>query len=137
VAEIKAWHAEIRADADLDTAGEAAVEEPKTPPPDALGDNVDLRSLLKLVPGAKDRIKLGAVIERALKTQVERDLALGQYVRKDEVEAGRVERIQSVRAELSNIRLLAIRLFGKPVPEMEVELEAWARSVCRKFERAE
>jgi len=99
-----------------------------------LGDEIDPQALLKLVHKPESRLKLMGVIERAAKVKVDRELLLGGYLKKEDVEAGRVARVQAVRQELSNVRLLAMKLQGKSVVEMEKDLEEWAREVCRKFE---
>lgn len=99
------------------------------------GESLDPRELLKLVSKPEQRIKLLGVIERAAKVRVDRELLLGGYLKKEDVDAGRVARVQAVRAELANVRLLAIKMQGMSVIEMEGVLEDWARGVCQKFER--
>lgn len=97
----------------------------------------DPHEILKLVTSPTKRLQLQGAVERMLKTRAEREFMLGGWLKKEDVEAGRVARIQAVRAELANIRLLALKLDGKPVSEMEQVLEDWAKGVCQKFERSE
>ena len=87
--------------------------------------------------GAMAKAKLDLLVKRAAKLEIENTLALGGYLKREDVERGRVERVQAVRRELANIRLLALKLDGKSVPAMELVLEQWARDVCRKFERGD
>jgi hypothetical protein len=134
--EIKAWHAELREE------NPATSSDPSVNPLDAapaitaalMGDVVDPQELLKLVTKPDQRIKLMGVIERAAKVKVDRELLLGGYLKKEDVEAGRLSRVQAVRAELANVRLLAMKMQGMGVIEMERVLEDWARNVCEKFE---
>lgn len=83
------------------------------------------------------RAQLQLVVERAAKLKIEREMLLGGYLKKEDVERGRVERVAAVRQELSNIRLLALKMEGKGLQDREQILEEWARSVCRKFERGD
>lgn len=130
VVEIRAFVESLRAENNATAANTG-----ETPVPLGAGDIVDPRELLKLVDSPKDRIKLIAIVERAAKVQLDRELLLGGFVKKDIVEAERIARVQAVRAELGNIRLLAIRLEGRTAREIETELENWAQDVCRTFEQ--
>lgn len=118
VPELRAWRERYYpsdADADMVQAAE--------------GDSLnEIRSL-----PAERRAKLQLVLERAAKLKLEREMMLGGYLKKDAVEAERLERIQAVKQELATIRLLAIRLEGRTVIEMERILEQWAEEVCNKF----
>ena len=81
--------------------------------------------------------KLRLVLKRVERLELENEQLKGNSLSRDEVERGRVERIQAVRNELGNIRLLALKLPLAPadVPKAELILEEWGRAVCRKFER--
>lgn len=83
------------------------------------------------------RAKLQVLIERAAKLRLDRELMGGIYIRRSEVEASRVARVQVVRRELSNIRLLATKMQGMNLIKMEELLENWARGVCQKFASGE
>jgi hypothetical protein len=133
--EIKAWHEELR---EQNPATSTNPEPASAAATFGLvaGDVVDPQELLKLVTRPDQRIKLMGVIERAAKVKVDRELLLGGYLKKEDVEAGRLARVQAVRAELANVRLLAMKMQGMGVIEMERVLEDWARGVCAKFEGA-
>ena len=136
IAEIKAWHAELREENPATTSDPTNDSKAAAALGIYLGDVVDPHELLKLVTKPEQRIKLTGVIERAAKVKVDRELLLGGYLKKEDVAEGRIARVQAVRAELANIRLLAIKMQGMTVIEMERVLEEWARGVCQKFEGA-
>jgi hypothetical protein len=92
-----------------------------------------LSEIRDLSPVKKAQLQL--VVERAAKLKIERELLLGGYLKKEDVDRGRIERVASVRQELANIRLLALKMEGKGLQDREQILEDWARAVCRKFER--
>lgn len=83
------------------------------------------------------RAKLDLLIKRAAEVEINNTQKLGGFLRKDDVERERVERIGAVAGELRNARLLALKLVGKSIQEMETILEDWARGVCRKFEKGD
>lgn len=95
---------------------------------DGAGDADDL-----LPRDPMTRAKLDLLVKRAAKVEIENTIALGGYLRREDVERGRVERIEAVKAELYTVRVLAIQLEGKSLPERERILEDWARGVCLKF----
>lgn len=130
--EIKAWHEGLREENPATSSNPLEAAPAFTAA--LMGNVVDPQELLKLVARPDQRIKLMGVIERAAKVKVDRELLLGGYLKKEEVEMGRLARVQAVRAELANVRLLAMKMQGMGVIEMERALEDWARGVCEKFE---
>lgn len=142
VDEIRAWHRGLReenpATASDPMAGVAVGGDSVAAAAGEIDDDeTDPRELLKRITNPEKRIKLAGVIERAAKCQVDRELLLGGYLKKEDVEARDVRKVQAVRQELSNVRLLALKMEGMDLIERERVLEDWARGVCQKFERGE
>lgn len=97
---------------------------------DALADGADtgMEGL-----SVERREKLRLVIERRVTMQTDRELLLGNYVKKEDVDRERLARVAAVKTELTNVRLLALKMEGKPLTQRETILEDWARDVCNKF----
>src|SRR5258705_12321 len=75
------------------------------------------------------RMKLQALAERIAFSKLKGEMLTGAYVKKDEVERRDLEKVAAVRHELSNIRLLALKITpaveGKDLVEREKILEEW------------
>jgi hypothetical protein len=94
---------------------------------------------IRAMPPIK-RAQLSVLVERAAKLKMQRELLLGSYVKKEELdklkedhERRSIQQIAAVRHELVNIRMVAIKLEGKDLRAMEAVLEEYAKSICEKF----
>lgn len=126
---MRAWVEQIRSESNR-MSGETPVGKPQP----ELGDLIDPAVLLKLVPSAEKRIKMAATIERLRRQEFDRLREMGEYMKRAEVEAGWLARVQAVRGTLGAIRQIARKLVGCTEMEIETELERWAKDTCRKFE---
>jgi hypothetical protein len=81
------------------------------------------------------RARLAWTITRTKKAQAELDEFLKEYVRRDEMERGRVERIEALKAGLrAMINTLSPKLLGlRSIEEIEGVLESNFRLLCNRF----
>jgi hypothetical protein len=79
------------------------------------------------------RVKLGIAREKRWRLKFERDLSLGKYLLKEEVETGRLARIEAVKAELLNLQRLAPRLVGMNEIEIAAVLEGESIKILHRF----
>jgi hypothetical protein len=104
--EIQVWHAGLREENPATASEPGAIAVTANPIAEAtLGDVIDPHELLKLVSKPEQRIKLAGVIERMAKVKVDRELLLGGYQKREEVNAGRIARVQAVRARAARLAL--------------------------------
>ena len=99
-------------------------------------DSRPLEELIQSLPPER-RVKAMFALEKMASEKLDREMKLGGFLKKEDVERGRVERVVAVKAELVNARLLALKMEGKALPEREQILDEWARGVCRKFAGAD
>jgi hypothetical protein len=111
-------------------------------PPEGDDDGGDAIENIRAMPPIK-RAQLSVLVERAAKLKLQRELLLGGFVKKEELdklkedqERRGVQQIAAVRHELVNIRLLAIKLESKDIRAMEAILEGYAKGICEKFATA-
>ena len=74
------------------------------------------------------RIKL--IVERTAKLKLEREIAAGCYVRKEDVEEAAVRKVYAARALLQEIPLRASLIAHRPERECERILTDWVKEVC-------
>jgi hypothetical protein len=61
------------------------------------------------------------------------DKERGELISRSEVEAGRIARVQAVKAKLMELPGLAFVIVGKTANGIEAELTEWAKGVCEHF----
>jgi hypothetical protein len=80
------------------------------------------------------RAKLELLIERAADIRLRRELKLGLYVKREDVDRGQVERVVAVGRKMRTINTLAVTLAPITDPRRcEEILEGWAQAVCNSF----
>jgi hypothetical protein len=90
-----------------------------------------LRSGKADTSGRDERTRLAAA--RAAKLELERAILAGRYVRRADVERGRVARVVAVRARLLALPLLAGELAGLAAGEIETRLTREVETMLAEF----
>jgi hypothetical protein len=83
--------------------------------------------------GPERQARTRVLIERYATLKLDREMKLGLYVLRADVQQEQVKRVLSVKAELQNIEQLVWRLEGRSADDMRVALKDWAKGVCDKF----
>lgn len=135
VEQVRAWR-----DATLSPAhhdGGKRRKRPAQPPKDTVaGVSAGLDAELAKLDVEK-RARVNLLVERRLAIELDREIRSGRYMRREDVERGRVARIHAVRARLQALpRQAASDLVGLDETEISRVLTEHCDAICREFSEA-
>ena len=83
-----------------------------------------------------NQVRIRKIVEQTATIKFERELMAGGWLKKTDVDSGRLRRMDAVRRILQDLPARAAEFVGLDAVAMPAALEKWARSACLAFEHA-